>query len=486
MLTESLDPRIRSAIHSLPCAGFLTSLDGTLLECNESAQIRLPEPVVHGHGSLACMLEHDIAQLLLSDIPAGSHPKECTTRWHDGSGVLHETDWNVLPTPSVHGEREGWLFVERLTRSWQEEARRHSRLLERERRLANLSVFSGAASHELNNLLMTILGYSELVLSSADPASEICQDLLKVVNASKRAEELLRQTLMVSKSGSKHLHMLRADVVVKETLKAIRAALPDHLSLRYEISDEPVQVCLEPLPIHHLTIALCVHALDAISYSGGEICVALHSVKSQHPNSEFDRSRNAFTLEVSTSHVGNEQLATRNQGELWNLSSTSRLVHDMSGELEISTCTRGLPRYRAILPTVIATPGAEPQIARPLIGEEQVLLVHPDADILARLGMCLRVMGYVVGMHTDWFDALASFQRQPALFDLVISGTEDEIASEPICPEVIRVFRPGIPFLHLARGASNFISRETVMRDRVWIPIDCLEFGLLVREALDV
>lgn len=66
-------------------------------------------------------------------------------------------------------------------------------------KLESMARLAGGVSHDFNNLLTTILGYVELMLSHAGPNDPNREDLLEIQNAGQRASELTQQLLALSR-----------------------------------------------------------------------------------------------------------------------------------------------------------------------------------------------------------------------------------------------------------------------------------------------
>ena len=121
-------------------------------------------------------------------------------------------------------------------------------------------------------------------------------------------------------------------------------------------------------------------------------------------------------------------------------------------------------------------------------GNERVLLVDDEEDLVDTVREILKRLGYQVTAETSSIEALKRFRNQPDEFDLVITDqTMPKMTGADLAEKLIRI-RPDIPII-LCTGFSELISKEKAermgVRGFVMKPVVTKEMAGTVRKVLD-
>ena len=121
-------------------------------------------------------------------------------------------------------------------------------------------------------------------------------------------------------------------------------------------------------------------------------------------------------------------------------------------------------------------------------GNERILLVDDEPQILKLTARVLKKYGYIVTTAKDGRSALEIFKRNPLNFDLVISDVSmPKLSGDKLALQILAVL-PTMPIL-LASGYSENISEEVIMKAGVKgvldKPISEDELSRMVRQVLD-
>lgn len=121
-------------------------------------------------------------------------------------------------------------------------------------------------------------------------------------------------------------------------------------------------------------------------------------------------------------------------------------------------------------------------------GDERLLLVDDEPQVLAMLEQMLRGLGYRLTAHLDGEEALAAFQSDPAAFDLVLTGAAMPGLGGAELIGQLKEIRPDIPVI-LFTGFSDEIAEKTIEKLGIQAcllkPLARSELAAVVREALD-
>jgi CheY-like chemotaxis protein len=136
------------------------------------------------------------------------------------------------------------------------------------------------------------------------------------------------------------------------------------------------------------------------------------------------------------------------------------IVQSLGGEITVYSKPGKGTTFNVFFPKTKAVLTAGFEGARPLIrGEESILFVDDEAQIVDIGKQILERLGYRVFTRTSSIEALEAFRAQPDKFDLVITDmtmpnmTGDRLAA------ALRRIRPDIPII-LCTGFSERITEE--------------------------
>lgn len=165
-------------------------------------------------------------------------------------------------------------------------------------RLETIGLLTSSISHEFNNLLTPIMGYSLMALEKLEPEGEIYDDILEVYTASGKAKELiLRLSDLSRKNSSDFFRTLSPDDLVHKTITVASPAKPDNVEVKLSLNCLGQQIDANELQLNQLLLNLVVNGFQAMEQTGGTLMV----------RTWFDEKH--ITMEVSDTGCGIEKSA---------------------------------------------------------------------------------------------------------------------------------------------------------------------------------
>lgn len=181
-------------------------------------------------------------------------------------------------TVEVFGSRMGnktLAFYNDLTerKRMEEERRRLDAQVLELQKLESLGVLAGGFAHGFNNLLMTILGNSDLALLKLPQASPVCQHLKEITRASQRAAEICRQ--MLDYSGRGHYLAKRRDIsaIVRGMEGLLDVSVSRKAVIHYSLAEGLPAVESDATQIRQVIMNLVTNAAEALGDTTGIITV---------------------------------------------------------------------------------------------------------------------------------------------------------------------------------------------------------------------
>ena len=371
-------------------------------------------------------------------------------------------------------------------------------------KLEAIGTLAGGIAHDFNNILTAILGYSDLALGDTEPGTTHHDDLQQVIKAGKRAKELIKQILTLSRQSTMESSPQRLQVLVKEVVKLLRATIPTTIEIRQEIDTNCEPVLADPTQIHQILMNLCTNAFHAMEQTGGVLEIALREIDAAGTD-EFNTLNLApgryVRLDVIDTGCGMEPnvldrifepyYTTKPQGKGsgLGLAVVHGIVESHGGKIICRSEPGKGTTFSVLLPVAEKISEEAPATQAALPGGSERILYLDDEEALALLGKkILQSLGYTVFAETDSVRVLKKFQDDPGAYDMVITDqTMPGMSGENLARKILEV-RADIPVI-LCTGHSTVINEE--MANSIGIaaflmkPIDKRVLAETIRRVLD-
>jgi len=138
-----------------------------------------------------------------------------------------------------------------------------------------IGTLAGGIAHDFNNILAAMIGYTELCQMSLPAKSKNAGHLERVLQAGQRARDLVSQILAFSRQKDTDLKPVQFNLIVKETLKLLRASIPATIEFQEHIDPHTGIVMVDPTRLHQIVMNLCSNAAHAMQETGGNLEVRL-------------------------------------------------------------------------------------------------------------------------------------------------------------------------------------------------------------------
>ena len=148
-------------------------------------------------------------------------------------------------------------------------------------KMKSLGTLAGGTAHEFNNLLVPMIGLTELVMEDLPEDSIERTNLEKVIEAGGRARQLVAQILSFSRAEDPDQPIDRdAEIVdlgaaVREALDLVRTTTPSTIDLDLEVPDAPCRVSIDPTQLQQIIMNLVANASHAMDGQVGRIALSV-------------------------------------------------------------------------------------------------------------------------------------------------------------------------------------------------------------------
>ncbi|HPF70988.1 MAG TPA: PAS domain S-box protein [Candidatus Krumholzibacteria bacterium] len=365
-----------------------------------------------------------------------------------------------------------------------------------------IGTLAGGIAHDFNNILAAIFGFCELARFDAGQDPQQTAHLDQILRAAERARDLVRQILAFSRRTAVNRRPVDVADIVDETMGLLRSSIPATIALRWEASTRgPVEA--DPTSLHQVVMNLCTNAYQALA-GRGEVAVSLREVQVA-PGEPGAAPGTWVVLEVRDDGPGMSAAVrakifepyfttkSADQGTGLGLAVVLGIVEEQGGRIEVETAPGEGALFRIWLPRraagVETGPAAAGIAAGEATGNERVLLVDDEDDIVRICEMGLSRSGFLVQGHTSAAGALAAFRRDPGAWDVLITDlTMPGMTGLDLARSVLAE-RPDLPVIlctGYSDGPTAGAARAAGVRDVVLKPVPPSVLVERIRAVVDV
>ncbi|MCU0559115.1 MAG: PAS domain S-box protein [Desulfobacterales bacterium] len=414
-------------------------------------------------------------------------------------GRLYTEEATISPVIDASGTIVNYVAVKRdVTREQELE----QQFLEAQKMEA-IGTLAGGIAHDFNNILAVILANAEILGLSDGLTSESRDCLNQIVIASKRARQLVRQILAVSRRGKQDKIIMSLRPIVKETMGLLRASLPSTIRLEPQIAADTGMIFADPTQMQQVLMNLCTNAGHAMEEKGGSLKLSLSNTsileRDAPSNQELAPGEYVRIAVSDTGHgmppwilkrIFEPYFTTKETGKGTGLglSVAFGIVKSHGGTIRVSSVAGKGSIFEVYLPRVKGEAPAPELVEMPLLsGSGRILFVDDEPGLAQAAHKMLGILGYQVDTATSPVEALEVFRSDPTGYDLVITDlTMPDMTGTGLAKELLRM-RPDVPVI-LCTGFSDQVNEEALESmgiDGLLVkPLTIHELALAVRRAL--
>ena len=357
----------------------------------------------------------------------------------------------------------------------EEENKALEKQLQQAQKMEALGTLTGGISHDFNNSLTVITGCAQLAMTSIPKDHPSRGDLELILKACRNAKNLVNQVSSFTRVQKITSKPTRFGPLLKEAIELLGSSIPSNIRMVMDVRKDSGSVMANPAQIHQLITNLGTNAAYAMKERGGMLKVTLDNlhVMEHHDKRNMGLEPGAyFWLTVADTGTGMSQEVMRRlfdpffttkdpgEGSGMGLAVVHGIVNSCGGKIDISSTPGKGSKFDVYLPLVSESPQdlVREEVTAPK-GEEHILLVDDDVNILDTMKRMLQHLGYRVTVATNGTEALELLRDQPESFDLIFT---DQVMPQLSGLELVRIalyIRPDIA-VAVFTGFGEVIDKE--------------------------
>jgi PAS domain S-box-containing protein len=386
------------------------------------------------------------------------------------------------------------------------ERKRTEERLQEVMRLEAIGRLAGGIAHDLNNMLVAILGFSDLLAQSLEPADPRLDDVREINEAAERSAELTRQLLAFARRELIQPRKLDLNAIVRHAAGMLRPVLGENVRVIMQLSDELGPIHADPARVEQILMNLVLNSRDAMP-RGGEVVVETTEVVlesepwQQHPETPpagiyamLSVTDTGHGMDPDTlQHIWEPFFTTKPAGigTGLGLSVVYGSVKQSGGFVWVDSEVGRGTVVRVYWPVMaqeaeVALP--EPPPAPIQGGTETLLVVEDERVVRALMIRSLTGLGYLCIEAANADDALEILRQQKPI-DLVITDVVMPGTSGGELGLFLAKHYPTLPVLFTSGYADNDVIRRGLLdegRPFLQKPFAPRELARKVREVLEL
>ncbi|MCX6984396.1 MAG: PAS domain S-box protein [Lentisphaerae bacterium] len=155
--------------------------------------------------------------------------------------------------------------------------------LRQSQKMETLGQLAGGISHDFNNLLSVISGYSQILLMNPELSDSTKHQIEEINQASERAAGLTRQLLLFSRREPLESKIINIDTVISGIEKMLWRLIKADIIVTRNIGPDLWRIKADPGSIEQVIMNLVINASDAMP-DGGTLIVETENVQIDETN----------------------------------------------------------------------------------------------------------------------------------------------------------------------------------------------------------
>ena len=348
---------------------------------------------------------------------------------------------------SVEGEPYR-LFLLRDVRAMRENDKR---MAEFEKK-SMLGGFISSITHEINNSLYAVVGFSELILSGQASASEIQEYAKHILDGGRRCKKVVKGFLEQSRSKAFSPESAYLGEIVRKAVALMHFHVRYHLVRVTLILDNTVKVIVDEQQIEHVVLNLMSNAVRAMQGRPKRLLMvqagpgpkgALIEVKDTGCGIPSDNLPRLFQRGFTETTDGT--------GHGLGLALCQEIIARHDGEIHVESIVEKVTSFSVHLP--IAKPATRKKT-------ETILVVEDEAEIRDFISNVLQEQGYTVLVAGDVGKAIEICKQHTETIHLLVTDVVmPKMNGRQLAAELVKL-RRGLKVLYMSGYTDNTLTHH--------------------------
>ncbi len=251
--------------------------------------------------------------------------------------------------------------------------RESEKQLESAKRINSLGRLAANIAHEINNVLMGILPFAELVRRRAEGDRQLEVATSHIIRSVDRGRRVTQEILDFTRGAEPVRQSFNVQEWLTDMIPELRSILGSGIELDVELSGEDLYILADAIQLQQVVTNLALNARDAME-AGGRLtihaasCAATEvpSTAASAGSGEFVRLTIADTgtgmTEEIVSHIFEPLFTTKKSGNGLGLAISHQVIERHGGEITVESTPGAGTRFHLLLPCTLSPQAQEPEV----------------------------------------------------------------------------------------------------------------------------
>jgi|WetSurSiteA1Bulk_404760.scaffolds.fasta_scaffold02095_4 two-component system, cell cycle sensor histidine kinase and response regulator CckA len=424
----------------------------------------------------------------------------------NGESIIYETEHYkkdgekvVLEVSSKAIEIGEETYIQSFYRDITEKKRIQEQLMHSQK-MESVGALAGGIAHNFNNILTTILGYSELLLefSELDETSKL--RVRNIESSARKAGIMVSKLLSFARRETHEIVPLNLHDVINDSVRLFEGVLDKRIGIKMELNSMLQNIEGDPNQIEQVIMNLMVNARDAMP-DGGLITVSTKAMevgkeRSNTPLYIVPGNYTILTIADTGTGIPKEIMnrifdpffttKEKGKGTGLGLATVYGIVKDHKGYISVES-EKGKGSAFSIyfpVPEKITLQREKPKIIS-MHGYENILLVDDDIDVLNFVREILEGHGYSVLPVSNSLNAIDIFRSHSETIQIVVTDIMMPLMEGNELIKNLKRIKPDIKIIVISGYSDAAVSKDKLVDAFIKKPFESMELLSAVRRLLD-
>jgi PAS domain S-box-containing protein len=367
-------------------------------------------------------------------------------------------------------------------------------------RLESLGLLAGGIAHDINNLLVGVLGNADLLLMEPGLPDDWRDALSVMRDAGRKASDVTRQLNIFAGRGQSNTAPVSLPHVVASSLQQLRSLLSPQIQLLAQITSDVPAIEADRAQLHQLITNLLTNAIESIRGEGviaidtratwlSKVCLNdfQHSVGAEPGNYAVLRVQDSG-VGIPPEHQGRifePFFTTKFTGRGLGLATVLGIVQSHHGAVRMRTSARGGTCFEVAFPIAqaqaVSERVAEKNRMAHWTGSGSVLLIDDDDGVRGTISLLLERMGFDVTGANGGQAGIDRYRDGDMRFDFVVLDWSMPGVSGEQVLAAIREVDPELPIVLISGYCAENLALDDEHTIRVQKPMTMQQLEEAIR-----
>lgn len=344
-----------------------------------------------------------------------------------------------------------------------------------EKKIESLEKLASFLSHDLNNIVGSIMGYASLLKRRLPPDSKEYRYVDIIEDSSKRTTELVKQVLGFSQLDTKTVEVVDLNEFANDVAADFGKTHGDKYTVMLTHSNQPVRARISTSQMKQVLLAMLENAAESMENGGTMKCLTGLADKFDTPL-ELAKKEKLCLIEIEDHGTGMDEATRRRIFEPFfttkqekkytglSLSAAFNIVKHHKGFITVDSTPGVGTKVKIFLPHYCEkeTPKNNTTTSKSVDIKGTKILVVDDEENVRQLGSdILSEQGYSIITANNGLQALERFKENPDIRLVVLDMVMPIMGGKEACIEIKKM--PNPPKVLICTGYSELSDLETIL-----------------------